>query len=573
MMSANAKTPRRGLKRCIRTILHRHLGASDRLDNQRLAETSKFPTKTNTSLTLPPGLASISSLSSFGSDRFKINNHSTDAIVSTPSSTVRVWATDYSRENTQLSITASSDHGGLWDRCRALPSSTQVLGDNYVHNQMESCIENTRLPWAHLARGCSTTAIHRRGASLQPSVDTVSSWTASQKSASTLRLRAPSPRPRTMATCLTFETLATSDGRPTDWSVFQALEQLHASRPISRIGFEKGPPGLTTSSSTPVTGGSSRYIIDPDAGLVTVHHFRSFCVLDSTLEGCPITAMSKDLGNVFELGEEFTLRTRGIKGSDIDMCTGLDTDGNTVIHLVVYRPLVNPKSGRNRFVLACLLDITTFVLIAASVPDLDVASEHSVSDGDVRTPEASAPADRLWHELSAEDLLGGCILADGPHTPELLAKEDVWLDIATEEIKRTRSAGSLPDSPTPSKNMDAILDDFLGTVQRLYSDFFLLGKSPLDECSYEVCNVSPSVYASREYMDGHLSKTPVESRRALEQNLGLEDSFQENVNWGATGKARRLYCTPLLGRSSITWVCFLVDDHEFASLPTWYKSW
>lgn len=180
------------------------------------------------------------------------------------------------------------------------------------------------------------------------------------------------------------------------------------------------------------------------------------------------------------------------------------------------------------------------------------------------------------YQLSAEDLMGGYCSPDcRVHTPARpISKDDVWLDIASEESRRSRSIKSVPSATRSSscatssstQSMNDVLDQFIASLQDLYSEFFLLGKSPLDEDSYEICNVSPRVHQSREYIHGHLTQTPAADMAHLEEQLTQDRSFRIRVRWGAAGALKQLFCIPLFGRSNITWVCFLVEEAKWAGL-------
>lgn len=118
--------------------------------------------------------------------------------------------------------------------------------------------------------------------------------------------------------------------------------------------------------------------------------------------------------------------------------------------------------------------------------------------------------------------------------------------------------------------MQNILDQFLLGLQEIYADFFVLGTTPFDKCAYEICNVSPRVYASRAFIEGHLSKTPASDKALLEKKLAQDDSFNMAIRWGRTGEMKQLYCVPLFGHMTVTWACFLVDGDRWASiLPHW----
>lgn len=103
-------------------------------------------------------------------------------------------------------------------------------------------------------------------------------------------------------------------------------------------------------------------------------------------------------------------------------------------------------------------------------------------------------------------------------------------------------------------------------LQELYSDFFLLGKSPLSETYYEICNISPTLYAAQDYIQGHLSHTDPYTVDELGTRLGLDLAFSLKVKWGKTGEPKQLYCSPLYGQRSVAWVCFLVDS---TNPPLW----
>lgn len=506
-MSADDRTQRRSLRRCIRRITHQRLDYKHPQDGQCSAKRSRSPAETNTSPTSQLGLANTYPLSIHKSGWLNVDEYHPGTIASKPDSAIRAWATDCSRHY--------------------LISNTAGL----------------RSPLTPPAQTSYTLDVHRPGADLQASIDTLDSGSPSQKEVSTR---------------VTPESVCTTRRESTGW-----LKGSRSRWPIPRMGFERGPPQLAPSPSLPA--------------MMDIEHFRSFCVLDGAREGCPITSVSRDLRPVLDIGEEFTDRTRRVQGPDIDVCAGADASGNPVVHLVVYCPLVKSHSGERRFILACLLDITTIVLTVPFVPDLDATSGQSVLDDEIQTPTTFTPVERPWYGLSTGDLLGGCSIADELQAPKLSTEEDIWLDIATEETRRTQSIGSVSgtsyvSSTTPStssKHVETALDQLLETVQRLYSGFVVLGKSPLDEQTYEICYVSYSIHASHEYAEGQLSETFWRDQQTIERHLALDRPFQVNVHWGTKGEARRLYCAPLLGRSNITWVCFLVDDHEFASLPTW----
>jgi len=318
-----------------------------------------------------------------------------------------------------------------------------------------------------------------------------------------------------------------------------------------------------------------------------VEHFRSFCILDTNAPGFPVIATSQELRYIFNIGEQFFLNSLECEGASMDIVTGKDAAGDPITHLVLFTPLIIPSSGRSRFMLASLIDVTRFINDAASLPELEKASNTSTIESDLRSP-LQDPIRPDWNEdtykLSSEDLLGGCVLPQDRHDvkPKSHARDDIWLNLANEErssrtsttsstphplLNASRHPGSSSASQTSaaSSNVDDVLDEFMSGLQELYSDFFLLGKSPLDDTYYEICNVSPMLFETKDYIHGHLSHTEPEGIAELSLRLAQEVPFDLHVKWGDRGQPKRLYCSPLYGQNSTTWICFLVD-HQIPAL-------
>ncbi|KAK5210530.1 hypothetical protein LTR47_000422 [Exophiala xenobiotica] len=315
-------------------------------------------------------------------------------------------------------------------------------------------------------------------------------------------------------------------------------------------------------------------------GMPLVEHFKSFCVLDTAAPGFPVVATSHELRYIFEIGEHFFLNSCECEGASMDIVTGQDAAGDPVTHLVLFSPLIIPSSGRSRYMLASLVDVTRFIHGAASLPELDKSPDNSIMESDLQTPshDRMAPS---WvastSELSVEDLLGGCVLQEDRGI-RAAYQDDIWLNLAHEAKSKSSTRSETPGSilpkfdetPKPSKSwsppstnsstVDEVLEEFMGNLQELYSDFFLLGKSPLDDTYYEICNVSPTVYAARDYINGHLSHTGQQGIVAMSEGLAQGSPFSMKVKWGSKGIDKYVYCSPLYGQNSTTWICFLVDD-------------
>lgn len=624
-MTSNARSHRRGLKEAFKTILPRRRDDRDvhsHIEPHRSTNTTTVQRERNQSLALLPTLSSLSSLPDFDSSSFSLGRYSVAALSQHNLIPPRVWAADYSQDTIIPYISSApslseydiddayqyqSQLGQLAKTCSVEPDwypkepvqeskpfpSPSPSRSTYVSSQ-ESLFSRTtsnqnvtpetihfQSPLSQIARACNVPSVYRYGTSLQASLATLQS---SLRSASTLRLQRS---PRDLPTI---------------------LESPPVSKPKRIISIGSAPPlpvivpehasvqeRRNVSSEYPVVTAdpapAATHLFQPprpvlqnsrdaelDAGLSSINHFSSFCVLDASSPSCPVTATSQDLRLVFDIGEDFCLDTVGIDGASMDTVTGQDADGNVVIHLVIYSRLINPSSGRSRFILASLLDITSFITGTASVPDLETISEESFAEEEINTPPRLHAHCSSRYELPPSSLAGQeNVVGYAPRTPLRSKESDIWLDIASEETRRTRSIRSTPSTPrsrssattSSAKSIDDILDQFLASLQELYSEFFLLGKSPLDEDTYEICNVSSKMYDSREYIEGHLTRTSASDRAHLERRLTQGEPFHVRVRWGIVGELKLLYCIPLFGRSNVTWVCFLVEEGKWAGMPTW----
>lgn len=381
----------------------------------------------------------------------------------------------------------------------------------------------------------------------------------------------------------------------------------------SLAGFQAHVEKPQTPALSATTNGSQPRSSTPARSpIASIKNFESFCVLDTYLPGHPVVATSEDLKYVSDVGEHFFLNNQECRDKEIDMIPGYDADGNDLTRLVFYSPLISPSTGRSRYLLAALVDVTDFMNDAVTVSELDMISEESVLDEGIATPVHAYQQDirtrdvvsrTSKYELSCEDLLGGCFIDDShrpmdycginnrgniprigmyadtdlKHKPSVALLDDVWTELAREEGLRGRnspftstastrsghctphSSPSLSDPTSTGSNEDDVVDSFMARLQQLYSDFFLLAISPLDDTHYEICNVSPSVYASKAYVDKHLSRSSRGTMARLCELLGEDTAFDIRVRWGIAGEAKQLYCIPLFGQRSLTWICMLVN--------------
>lgn len=313
----------------------------------------------------------------------------------------------------------------------------------------------------------------------------------------------------------------------------------------------------------------------------TIKYFRSFCVLDTMLPGNPITAISENLqpSEGLQNGEQLFLNIRESAKKPCDVIAAWDSNGGELAYLVLYSPLISPSTGQNRFVLASLVDITNLVYHRPDSRSIEGCEDGSEEDLWLamgwelkpRTSDETLRAiyqDDLWlartHEVR-EDVINQLSQASG--------STDIWLAIADEENPRVSNPPNsepwlnkeLTESPQAMSlrstiSIDIVLDQFMFNLQDLYKDFFVLARNLDDDGHYyEICSVSPSVYQSSEYVEGHISRTPPEVLEKFARKLEEGSSFTLQVRWGESGVDQRLYCVPLFGKESQSWICLLVD--------------
>lgn len=438
----------------------------------------------------------------------------------------------------------------------------------------------------------------REGASQRASISTVKLEPSLRSTSSTLRIHQSSP-------FIANESQST-EGSGTSLASMSSLrksagfEDLRRNSSASPFAGRLLHPVSSEIFNKPTPAHSSHSSTRSSALIQSIKHFKSFCVLDTHVSGCPVTATSEDLRYIFQIGDQFILNLHECKGTSIDIVIGSSPDGDEVIHLVLFTPLLSLSTGMSRFLLVALIDVTQFVHEASQLPDLDTTNEESSFDNEVLTP-AITPPQSCWsarhYELIPDDLLGGCSVpstsaqspanrssssSPSPNSSPAGSKresDDIWLALARrEQLEKDwrtwaeRSNGESLGYSTPqslgtrstrvsksSTTIDDVLDEFMMNLQMLYSESIVLARSPLDDKYYEICNVSPAVYASGEYITGHLTHTVPDVIECMSQRLGSGKPFRTAVRWGSHGIEKQLYCVPLYGQSSITWICVLVD--------------
>lgn len=545
------------------------------------SRTKKEPTVNPAALRRPaiatpclPQLSQLSLFPDFGSSRFDVDRHCT------PPAENRIRSPDLprhlARKISQLSLLPVT-RLSYFDLSQEYTKDTEVLDRDIRYESVSPRLIAGASQHASLVSTCSEQSLRSNASTLRVGRSDQQSSCGSQ---STFTCYSPStPVPGLD------KTIGTEDLRQSQDRTFSFSSSPSLIEPPTR----ETPKHTYCSSQSWKSGDSSH----------SVKHFGSFCVLDTFAPGCPVTAASEDLRYVFQVGEQFFLNIRECNESWIDIVTGQKPDGSDVIHLVLFSPLMSPKTGASRFMLAALVDITDFVHEVSRLPELHSIDEDCATGEDF-APAVSAPPKSVGssrsYELLADELLRGCFLEDKPipvrkssHMPREWGPArkrdswDVWLSLAQEAqtskkerrrlktLTEQRSGAGTSRSPSPtntntgtpapSATVDEALDDFMSRLQELYSYSFLLARSPLDDQYYEICNVSPAIHADGDYVTGHLTHTCSEVIEGISERLGAGVAFRTMVHWGSRGDRKRLYCVPLYGQRSVTWICFLVDLH------------
>jgi hypothetical protein len=362
----------------------------------------------------------------------------------------------------------------------------------------------------------------------------------------------------------------------------------------------------TTSESTE----STRSTINRKSSTSLVRHFASFCVIDVLAPGCPISAVSEDLRYLYDVKDRFVLNAQECTELSMDLSIGRDANGNEVTYLMLFSPLVVPGTSTARFMLVSAIDVSGYVRYAASLESVPEQRGGVGALEKEQQVESLAPSwerstsvfhqDRTY-ELLADDLLGGCSIQDtAPSAPKTTKHglhgrgytrrnapaEDVWVTIAREEGLASRNAltrsdairhASAPFKPAadreprqtaapPTKSEatlncadETVLGEFIEDLQVLYSEYFLLACSPINDQFYEICYVSPSVYASGEYVTGHLTHMSPSKIARFGAHLAEGHRFKTLVRWGNQGLEKQLFCIPLIGQQPVPWLCMIVD--------------
>jgi len=368
--------------------------------------------------------------------------------------------------------------------------------------------------------------------------------------------------------------------------------------------FVANPSLLTPIVEDNCSAGSS---ISQEDSSHLVKHFASFCIIDIAASGCPVSAVSEDLRYLYDIKDRFVLNAQECAELSMDLSVGRDPDGNEVTHLLLFSPLVVPATSKSRFMLVSAIDVSGYVRYAASLDTSPEPEEPSISSESF-SERSNPSSSRSWlddrTDQLADELLHGCSIKEIPARnltsrrrtvprsepqPSKHDSEDIWTAIAREEgllvpqtstpsrstdyfpssrdqppAQKQRAAATSPTAPPPSLDYadEKVLGRFIESLQELYSQYFLLACSPQNGDFYEIAYVSPAVYASGEYVSGHLSHTPFHRLRGFAAHLAAGRRFRAMIRWGDGGVQKQLFCVPLMGgqqQQPAPWICVLVD--------------
>jgi hypothetical protein len=367
--------------------------------------------------------------------------------------------------------------------------------------------------------------------------------------------------------------------------------------------FTAETPPLTSIAENSHSSGSTSSHGDPSH---LVRHFASFCIIDIVAPGCPVSAVSEDLRYLYDIKDRFVLNAQQCSELSMDLSVGRDPNGNEVTHVLLFSPLISPAITRTRFMLVSAIDVSGYVRYAAS-PESNpepIAEARPLKSFREKPKPGRKVSSRSWiderTDQLADGLLHGCSIKDTPnsnvpsrprasHRTDLrrsdFDSEDVWTAIAREEglnprkhsvatkskadvhgasdppLLRRQKQATVPPIPESNPNYgdERVLERFIQSLQVLYSQYFLLACSPLNGQFYEICYVSPAVYASGEYVSGHLSHTSFHLINEFGAHLAAGRRFRTTMRWGSEGVPKQLYCVPLMGHQPTPWICMLVD--------------
>jgi hypothetical protein len=230
-----------------------------------------------------------------------------------------------------------------------------------------------------------------------------------------------------------------------------------------------------------------------------------------------------------EDGEGLLLSIQHAVGKSCDIITATDRDGHEVSYLVLFGQLPSAITGENRFLLTSLVDITELL---SSVISGGLETESSTKENLMET-RSICLAIRSNSNMESLTSRHGSVSSTTP--PSEL--DDVWMAVAHEgmqapDIQVPQQEQNPSDHPRDDSAASPLPEEqngFAKRVLRLYKDYFILSKSPLDDRYYEISHVSPAVHAEGEYVSDHLTHTRPAVVEQLSEGLGSSERFTLDV--------------------------------------------
>ncbi|KAI9730763.1 MAG: hypothetical protein M1834_005732 [Cirrosporium novae-zelandiae] len=307
---------------------------------------------------------------------------------------------------------------------------------------------------------------------------------------------------------------------------------------MSLEGSHGDPSGLSDMYAT--ESNPSSLMIKPRDDVVaadTLHDqrlFRTFCVID--VQG-RVRFVSSDLlpAQNPATGHDLFLDCGKGREGRFETLVDSEANGKGSCHSILISELLSAETGRLCYELASFVDVTwSYNMGMLDEELLELEGDH-----------------RAKNKMNVTE--GGNPLEDF----------DRWPQFREERERRSKAHVRNSSSNTATFDNDwSILRAFEEEITSFYTTYFVL--SPWEEQSgcYRISHVSPELYRSREYIEGHFEHTSTRTIRNLAQRLGKGESVVTTIKWGSHAIEKWLYCVPLfdpLLSCSDRWVCFLVD--------------
>ena len=271
----------------------------------------------------------------------------------------------------------------------------------------------------------------------------------------------------------------------------------------------KGRQNNNTASGIPNTLGTFYCLQVRTTGLL-----QSFCILDAQLPGKPICVASKDMIPSGPFAENEALFIEGDLGDEAMRIESTERNGVVANHLLLKHELVPIGSAETSHEVISQIDITNLTLKCTD--------------------------------------------------------EDLWLQIATEEMKRLATwnkvlLSHLPVLPSPFEDLPTDVQQNINYIQAFNSFSFIISQSTKDSSSYELTHVSKHwPTASDDFIPGIVQGFN-EGLPKLGKHLSKGERFFFDIRSDLSTKQELVCCVPMFGPMLSCWLCFLISGPAFES--------